>query len=334
MHNAQKTGLCGSIRIYLTIAVVAMIALPWIGAENLNIAGIRAYMAGDHTTAQGLIFFHQRIPRVLLALLVGGALSSTGATLQVLFRNPLAEPWTLGIAGGASIGAFIAQTCPYLDVSIGPLSSTQILALIGAGAIMLLVTLFARRTGGFAGHTLLLAGVTIGIVTGGFMMLVTYFISPFRFVSYHRWMMGGLDVIGYGDIASFLVLGIPGLVLLAMQSREYNHLALGETMAIGHGVDVLCVQRLTFLGAGLTTAACVAIAGPIGFVGMIVPHVVRRLSGFDARIVLPGAFLLGGAILAACDAMARTLVAPTEIPVGVITAVIGGPIFLYLLGRK
>jgi iron complex transport system permease protein len=319
--------------VYLGVAAVALLCLPWIGAEQLSWDGVRAYISGD-TTPHGLILFQQRIPRILLAILVGGALAATGSTLQVLFRNPLAEPWTLGIAGGASIGAFLAQTCPVLHISQGPLSSTQILALIGAMGIMGLVTVFARRAGGFASHTLLLAGVTIGIVTGGMMMLATYFISPFRFVAYHRWMMGGLDVIGYGDIISFLVLGIPGLALLALQTREYNHLALGEDMALGHGVDVVRVQRLTFIGAGLTTAACVAIAGPIGFVGMIVPHAVRRLSGFDARIVLPASFLLGGAVLAACDALARTIVAPTEIPVGVITAVVGGPIFLYLLGRK
>lgn len=165
-------------------------------------------------------------------------------------------------------------------------------------------------------------------------MLVAYFISPFELVAFHRWMMGGLDVVGYREIGSFLVLGAPGLALLAAQAREYNHLALGEDMALGHGVDVASVQRWTLVGAGLTTAACVALAGPIGFVGMIVPHVVRRLSGFDNRIVLPAAFLLGGAALATCDGIARTAIAPTEIPVGVITAVIGGPVFLYLLSRR
>jgi iron complex transport system permease protein len=183
-------------------------------------------------------------------------------------------------------------------------------------------------------HVLLLAGVTISIVSGGIMMLATYFVSPFRFVSFHRWMMGGLDVLGYEDVLSFLVLGLPGLLLLAGQMTAYNHLALGEDLALGHGVDVVRVQHLTFLGAGCTTAACVAIAGPIGFVGMIIPHIVRCLSGFDQRRVLPLAFLLGGAVLALCDAVARTVIAPTEIPVGVITAVLGGPVFLFLLVHR
>ena len=318
---------------YAAAFLAVLVLMPLLGAERLPLDHVLAYLRGDHN-AHGLIFFHQRVPRVLLALLIGGALSLTGATLQVLFRNPLAEPWTLGVAGGAAIGAFAAQAFPILQGSLWLLTSTQALALVGAAAIMALIFVFSRRAGGMSTHTLLLAGVTISIISGGLMMLLTYFLSPFRFVSFHRWMMGGLDVIGFRDVWSFLLLGVPGLAVLLSRAREYNHLAFSEDMATGHGVDVTKVQGLTFLGAGMATAACVAIAGPIGFVGMIVPHIVRRLSGFDHRLVLPAAFLLGGTVLAVCDGVARTAIAPTEIPVGVITAVIGGPVFLYLLTKK
>lgn len=311
----------------------AILLLPLVGAERIAWGEVAAHLRGQ-PTAHGLILFRQRIPRVLLALLVGGGLSTAGAALQVLFRNPLAEPWTLGVAGGAAFGAFLAQAFPRLQAALGPLNSTQALALLGAAGAMGLVWAFARRSGGLPTHTLLLAGVTIGIVSGGIMMLLVYFVSPLQFVTFHRWMMGGLDVIGYREIASMLLLGTPGIVILASMAREYNHLAFGEELALGQGVDVPSVQRITFVGAGLTTAACVAVAGPIGFVGMIVPHAVRRLAGFDHRAVLPGAFLLGGAVLAFCDGAARTVIAPTEIPVGILTAVIGGPVFLYLLARK
>lgn len=311
----------------------ALAGLPWLGAESVSPGGVLSFLRGGEG-AQGLIFFQQRLPRVLLALAVGGSLSTAGATLQVLFRNPLAEPWTLGVAGGAAVGAFLAQSVDALQVSLGPLTSTQALALLGSAGVMAVVFVFARRSGGGRTHTLLLAGVTISVISAGLMMLLTYFVSPFRFVSIHRWMMGGLDVLGYGDLLSFAALGGPGLGLLALRTREYDHLALGEDLALGHGVDVKALQRSTLLGVGLATAACVAVAGPIGFVGMIVPHAVRRLSGFEARRVLPGAFLLGGAVLALCDGAARTVLAPTEIPVGVITAVVGGPVFLYLLARK
>ena len=323
-----------SLARYAAVALLVLVVLPWIGAERLDWADVWAYISEGTRTAHGLIFFRQRIPRVLLALLVGGVLSLTGATLQVLFRNPLAEPWTLGVAGGAAIGAFLAQAFPALYIAVGPLNSTQALALLGAAGAMAIVWMFARRGGGTTTHTLLLAGVTISIVSSGFMMLLIYFISPFRFVAFHRWMMGGLDVAGYREIGSLLLLGTPGVALLALMAREYNHLAFSEDMARGHGVDVQRVQQWTFLGAGLATAACVAVAGPIGFIGMIVPHIVRRLSGFDYRLVLPCAFLLGGSALAVCDGIARTVIAPTEIPVGVMTAVIGGPMFLYLLGKR
>jgi iron complex transport system permease protein len=334
MREPGGRGTIVPVWAYLAWCALAVFILPMIGAERIAWSGVLAYLRNGVPTADGLILFHQRIPRVLLAVLVGGALSLTGATLQVLFHNPLAEPWTLGVAGGAAVGAFLAQTVPLLQGTLGPLNSTQALALLGAAGAMGIVWSFAGRGGAMTPHTLLLAGVTISIVSGGFMMLLIYFISPFKFVTLHRWMMGGLDVVGYRELWSLLALGTPGVLLLGFMAREYNHLAFSEDMALGHGVDVARIQRLTFLGAGLTTAACVAVAGPIGFIGMIVPHVVRRLSGFDARLVLPCAFLLGGAVLALCDGIARTVVAPTEIPVGVITAVIGGPVFLYLLGRR
>jgi len=319
--------------VYVAAFGGALLVLPWVGAERLAGEELMRYLGGEETP-HGLILFRQRLPRVLLAMCVGGMLSAAGAALQVLFRNPLAEPWTLGVSGGAAIGAFLAQAWPALHLAAGPLSSSQVLALLGAGGVMALVTAFAQRAGALSSHTLLLAGVTISIVSGGLMMLLTYFLPPFQFVSFHRWMMGGLDVIGYGDLWSALVLGAPGVAMLVYLGRDYNHLALSEDMASGHGVDVVRVQRLTFLGAGLATAACVAVAGPIGFVGMIVPHAVRRLSGYDHRLVLPAAFLLGGVVLALCDAVARSVIAPTEIPVGVITAVLGGPVFLWLLAGK
>lgn len=319
---------------YLAVALASLAVLPWIGAEPLDGEQLVAFFRDGQQTAHAQILLQQRLPRILLALLVGGMLSLTGATLQVLFRNPLAEPWTLGVAGGAAVGAFLTQAFPALNLACGPLSSAQALALLGAAVAMGMVWLFARRAGAPTVHTLLLAGVTLSIVCSGAMLLLVYIVSPFEVLSFNRWMMGGLDVLGYRELVSVLVLGMPGVLLLLALARAYNHLAFSEELALGHGVDVARVKRLTFLGAGVATAACVAVAGPIGFIGMIVPHVVRCLSGFDYRLVLPCAFLLGGSVLAVCDGIARTVIAPTEIPVGVITAVIGGPAFLYLLGKR
>jgi iron complex transport system permease protein len=319
--------------LYLALFAAALLVLPWVGAERLSIRDILAHLRGART-ASGLILFDQRVPRVLLGLAVGGALAVAGASLQVLFRNPLAEPWTLGVAGGASVGAFLSIAFPALWVRLGPLSSTQALALAGAVAVLLLLYALSRRPEGMSAHTLLLAGITVNVLCGGLMMLVTYFVSPDQFVVYHRWVFGGVDVVGYRELGSLLALLVPGLGLLLGRARDYDHLALGEDMALGHGVDVRRTQRLTFVGAGLTTAAAVALTGPIGFVGMMVPHAVRAVSGVQHRAVLPGSFLLGGAVLAACDAAARTALAPTEIPVGIVTAVLGAPLFLRVLTRR
>ena len=334
MRLALKRVPGGAMYIYSICFIAALLLLPLLGVERLNWHEVTAHLKGDATSIHGLIFFRQRIPRVLLAMFVGGALSLAGAALQVLFRNPLAEPWTLGIAGGAAVGAFVSQVFPALLFTFGPLNSTQALALLGGGCAMALVWTFSRKTKTLSPHALLLAGVTLSIISGGVMMLLTQIVSPFAFVSLHRWLMGGLDVVGYRELLSLLVLGIPGVLILFALARDYNHLAFGEDMALGQGVDVAQVRQTTFLAAGLVTAACVAVAGPIGFVGMIVPHIVRRFSGFDHRVLLPGAFLLGGTLLACCDGLARTIIAPTEIPVGVITAVLGGPVFLCLLGRR
>jgi iron complex transport system permease protein len=319
--------------VYGVAFLLAGVGLPWFGAEVLSWAAVAGHLGGNETV-EGLIFFGQRIPRVAVALLVGGALAMTGAALQVLFRNPLAEPWTLGVAGGAAVGAFLAGIIPALNVSVGPLTSTQALAMVGAGVVIALVYAFSRRPEGIATHTLLLCGITISILSGGLIMLVTYFVSPYEFLSIHRWMIGGVDVIGYRELTSLIVLLIPGLWILMSCARAYNHMALGEDMAMGHGVDVRRTQVLTFVGAGIVTAAAVAMTGPIGFVGMIIPHVVRSLSGSDHRLILPASFLLGGAVLAGCDAIARTVLAPTELPVGIITAVVGAPLFLFILLRK
>ena len=183
-------------------------------------------------------------------------------------------------------------------------------------------------------NTLLLAGVTVGILCGAVVLMIRYVASPDVLLTMDRWLMGGLDIIGYGQLASLLPFVLPGLVLLGAQMNALNHLALGEEMAHGQGVDVGRVQRQSLLGGALLTAAAVSLAGPIGFVGLLVPHIVRRLSGLDHRVVLWASFCGGAAFLAACDTLARTLVAPTEVPVGIFTALLGGPFFIGLLLRR
>jgi len=174
----------------------------------------------------------------------------------------------------------------------------------------------------------------MNILASGAIMLLRYLLNPHLMVEIDRWLMGGIDVIGYDYISTVLILIIPSSALLLTLPNELNALSLGEEMAYGYGVNVKNVHMKAFIGGGILTAAIVSVAGPIGFVGLIIPHIVRALSGSDNRIVLPASFLTGAAFLAICDAFARTVIAPTEMPVGIITAVIGAPVFIRLLFKK
>ncbi len=307
---------------------------PLFGSESIAVDTLFKKIFTGEADVEVEIFFFQRLPRALLASLVGGSLAVVGASFQVILRNPLAEPFTLGVTGGSAVGAVLAILFPGLLLAWGPFSTVQLFSLAGAAVILFLIYTIARRPEGITMNTLLLAGVTLSIICAGFILFLRYIASPGFLVQIDRWMMGGLDVVGYRELAALLPLLLPGLGLLFLCMEELNHLSLGEEMATGHGVDVPAVQKRVFFGGGLTTAAVVSLAGPIGFVGLIVPHIVRRFFGFDHRLVLPASFFLGGAFLAVCDTVARTVMAPVEIPVGIITALVGGPLFIRMLLRK
>lgn len=319
---------------YALLSVVILAGAPFFGSERLGFANVTNALFSHIPHVDADIFFHHRIPRVLLAFLVGGSLAVAGSSLQVVLRNPLAEPFILGIAGAGAVGAVIVISVPGLSVHFGPFSLVQLFSLLGCILCVGAIYWLARSPLGVSMTTILLAGVTVNILCGAAILLVRYIVSPHLLVAMDRWMMGGLDIVGYRELSALLPLLLPGLALLFLQGHALNQLAFGEEMAMGHGVNVASVQKLVFLGTGLTTAAAVSLAGPIGFVGLIIPHAVRRLSGVDHRVVLPASFCLGGAFLTVCDLFARTVVAPTEMPVGIITAIIGGPVFFRILLRR
>ncbi len=321
--------------LYILFAIVAMLLCPFIGAESLDIQSIlKDFQNGTISEIDTDIFISQRLPRVFLAFLTGATLAVVGNTFQIILRNSLASPYTLGVTGGAAVGAYLAIAFPVLNIGIGYFSSVQLMSMLGAGLIVALIYAVSRKHSGISMNTLLLAGVTIGIMCGAFMLLIRYLTNPNLLVSLDRWTMGRLDIIGFKALYSICPLVVSGLALVFLQTRGLNHISLGEEMALGHGVDVYHVQKCSFTGGSIATAAVVSVAGPIAFIGLIVPHLVRKLSGYDNRIVMFGSFFLGGGFLVLCDTLARTIVAPTEIPVGIITALIGGPCFIYLLIRN
>ena len=293
----------------------------------------RSIPFADNVDAQ--IFFIARMPRVLAGALVGAALASAGVVLQALLRNPLATPFTLGVSAGAALGAILAISFG-AAVAFGPLSPVPLASLVGARASppSIVYGLATRPGRPMSTSVLLLAGVTLNSFFSALILFVQYmsdFAETYRTV---RWLMGDLDVGSFVPIVGALPLLLAAFAMFALLPSSLNLLSVGADVAATRGVDVARVQRLAFVSSALATSAAVSLAGPIGFVGIVVPHLVRLMVGVDHRIVLPASALFGAAFLVACDLVARTVLAPVEMPVGIVTAMLGGPFFLWLLVRK
>lgn len=318
-----------ALLVLLLLWMAVVIGAPLVGSQPISLGDV---LRGDPTAEA--IFWQLRLPRVLLALLAGAGLAVSGLAFQTLFRNELAEPYTLGIATGAALGAVLSLRLEEMGVLWGmPLVSLASFA--GAiGATALVVGLAWRRKGNTG--TLLLAGIAVSLSCSALILFLQYLSDSTQTFRMVRWMMGGLSVVGYGEVlwAAPWVLG--GAVVLLALRWDLNLLLTGEELAASRGVDLVRL-RLRVLGvSALMIGALVAVAGPIGFVGLMVPHMLRRWVGHDHLFLAPACLLGGGAFLAVCDLAARTIMSPAELPVGVLTALLGGPFFLWLLvlGRK
>lgn len=278
------------------------------------------------------IILQLRLPRVILAALVGGALSVAGATLQALFRNPLADPYVTGVSSGASLGAAFALTFS-LNFTFWGIGTVPLFALGGALAALTLVYNLARIEGVIPVVILLLAGIAVGACFSAAVSLLTYFAGE-RLHGIVFWLLGSLSGATWQQVTLILPYLALGLLVAFFYTREMNAMLFGEETALHLGVEVEKVKRLLLVNASLLTAAAVAVSGLIGFVGLITPHVVRLLAGPDHRVLLPASAFAGAALLVAADTLARTALAPTELPVGIITTLLGGPFFIYLLRRR
>ena len=316
------------------LLVLMGLLAPLAGTTHISLARAfdRSRAFADNVDAQ--IFFIARLPRVAAAALVGAGLAAAGVVFQALLRNPLAAPETLGVSIGASVGAMVAITFlpPF---SIGGLSAVPLASFAGSlGALAIVYALSAARSRGLSSTVLLLGGVVLTTFLGAvvnFIQYVSDFSQMFRTV---RWLMGSLDVGGYAPIAAALVPLALATVGYTTLPRALDLMSLGAEAAAARGVDVARTERIALVSASLSTGAAVSLSGPIGFVGIVVPHLVRLMVGADHRLVLPASALFGGAFLIGCDLVARTALAPIELPVGIVTAFIGGPFFLWLLFRR
>jgi len=278
------------------------------------------------------IVLQLRLPRILLGVLVGGGLALAGATFQALLRNPLAEPYILGISGGASVGAVTV-----LALGWAGLGSWSLPLAAFAGALLAIVLVFrvATATGqAMDVRVLLLAGVVVAAFFSACVAFILSVSSARTVQSVVLWIMGSLANASWQSVLLAAVYTVPAAVVLIALARPLNLMAIGEETAHYLGADVEGVKRTALVIAALITAAGVAVAGVIGFVGLVVPHAIRLLIGSDHRALLPLSFLGGAAFLTLADLIARLALAPTEIPIGVITAFVGVPIFLVLLRRS
>lgn len=313
------------------LMIVVMFGAPFIGSTELHVGRVftRAVPFADNVDAQ--IFFLARLPRALAAALVGGTLAAAGVVFQGLLRNALATPYTLGVSAGAALGAMVAITFG----SAWPVGGVASASLAGALiAVVIVYALASARHRGLSTTVLLLAGVTLNAFFSALILFVQYlsdFADTYRAL---RWLMGDLDVASYLPILAALPFILGAFVAFAWLARPLNLLTMGAEAAGARGVNVPVAQRVAFFSASVATGAAVSVGGPIGFVGIIVPHLVRLLVGADHRLVLPGSIFVGGGFLVLCDVIARTAFAPLELPVGIVTALIGGPFFLWLLLRR
>jgi iron complex transport system permease protein len=290
-------------------------------------AGGMAVESADPTV---VILLQLRLPRVLLAFLVGGCLAAVGTALQAMLRNPLADPYVLGISSGAALGAALAILLG-LEASLLAFSTLPLCAFGGGLLALAIVYRMATSSGTLPVQSLLLAGVILNAIFSALIMFATSMMSPSRSFAITSWLMGTLTAPSYPALAILAMYVTGGGLMLLGQARALNVLTLGEESAKSLGVEVERVKKTIFIVSALLTGAVVSASGLIGFIGMMVPHAVRMLVGPDHRILLPASVLAGGAFLTAADAVARSVLAPSEIPVGVITALVGGPCFLYFL---
>lgn len=326
-------GLAGLLvaSMLLAVAVGAVWISPW---TTIRLTGWKLGLAGPPEgvpAAANVILFELRLPRVLLAGVVGAALAAAGAVFQALFRNPMADPAIIGVSSGAALGAIAAILLGAGSLLGG--AGVPAAAFVGALGTALLVYRLARIGPAIQMTTLLLSGIAVAAIVSAIVSLVMTF-SGEQIRSIYFWLLGGLSARGWEPLAAATPLVLLGLIAAAGNAGRLNLSTLGDERASQLGLDVEMFKRWMLATGSLLAAAAVSVAGLIGFVGLMTPHILRLVVGADHRRLIPASILGGGAFMVLADLAARTVVSPQEIPVGAVTAVLGGPFFLYLLRRE
>ncbi len=339
MSKSPAPVLIGIFILMLCIMVLS----SCIGAVRITVPellSILAYKTGisnlvNFQQQQASVLLNIRLPRVVLGILIGAGLGISGATIQGLFRNPLAEPGLIGISSGATLFAVLMIV---MEVSVFKMLSgaigfyaLSIAAFVGACITTTIVYRLSTRNGKTSTITLLLSGIAINALAGSFIGLLTYVATDDQLRTITFWSLGSLGGASWETVTGimpFIAIPVFGLPFLA---KSLNAMALGDAQALHMGVNVIWVKRIIIVLATIAVGAAVSVAGTIGFIGLIIPHILRMMFTADNRLVIPGSALLGAALLTFADLMARTIVAPAEMPIGILTALIGTPVFLYII---
>jgi iron complex transport system permease protein len=320
------------IVIFIVVLVVVGVISLLTGSSDVSIQEVFSTISQGRGTAEYSILFDIRLPRILLGFAIGGALSLAGVLLQGMFRNPLVEPYTLGISGGAALGVSL-NIVFNLHHTMGSLT-LPLSGFAGAILIILFVYLLSTKKGALNTQGLLLAGVMLSFICSSLIMLIMAVTRAEELHGIVFWIMGSLQSPDWTLVKAMLLVSVLGLGVSYLFCHDLNALSLGEEEAFHLGINVENTKRLLFFIASFLTGFSVSIGGIIGFVGLVVPHFVRMFIGNDHRILLICSFLCGAAFLIFCDTLARTVIAPIELPVGVITGIVGGSLFVYALTRK
>jgi iron complex transport system permease protein len=319
-----------SVLMLLTLLLLAtMLVAAKFGSVHISLVSAFA----DASSSDHAIFFAARLPRLIMAVIVGAVLAAVGAALQALVRNPLAEGGILGISGGGALGAIVALV--FLS-GVGA-SETTVVPLVAFGAALLstvAVYRLAEVEGQLEPFTLLLVGVIFNAFWGAAIMVVNSVVNFYYAHTILFWLMGSLEAPTWHEVVLVAVLGFGGFVALMFYARDMNLLSLGDEAAAELGVDVDFLRRLIFVATSVMVGAVVSVSGIIAFVGLIVPHMLRITFGSDHRLLIPASLIGGAAFMVIADLIARVAIAPAEIPVGAITALFGGPFFVYMLRRE
>ncbi len=316
--------VCGLLTALLGLAAIVSLSIGSVRIPITEVWNILMNRGADPGNV--IILLQLRLPRVILAITVGASLAVTGAVFQAVFRNPLAEPYILGISSGGTVGTLIA-------FGLGLTLFAPILSFIGSLSVMAFVYLIGRRRGQLETTTLLLAGVMVGAFFNALILLLMSLYNQ-ELRSAYLWLLGNLGSTDTTSIGIAVAAVAIGTLFFLTQARYYNVFATGEAVARQLGINVRRLKISSYIAASVMVGVVVSVSGVIGFVGLIIPHICRRLFGPDHRIIFPASFLTGGIFLVLADLLSRTVIAPTEIPVGAVTALLGAPFFISLLHKK